>query len=156
METETSNTHSKRRWWFLPVLLTFIVLFVLMQFARFVVPPFKISNPPSRYTVQWDSPRTQSLWQKTCGDCHSNETVWPWYSYVAPFGWLIAYDVNQGRDEFNISDGDSEDDEIAEVIQDGEMPPAIYLIIHNDAKLSEIDKNDLIYGLRSSLGSSGR
>jgi hypothetical protein len=154
METETSNTHSKRRWWFLPVLLTFIVLFVLMQFARFVVPPFKISNPPSRYTVQWDSPRTQSLWQKTCGDCHSNETVWPWYSYVAPFGWLIAYDVNQGRDEFNISDGDSEDDEIAEVIRDGEMPPAIYLIIHNDAKLSEADKNDLISGLRSSLGSS--
>ena len=46
-------------------------------------------NPPLNAEPAWDNPRTQELTVRACFDCHSNETVWPWYSYIAPISWLI-------------------------------------------------------------------
>ena len=45
------------------------------------------SNPPVTAEPNWDSPETRALFKRACFDCHSNETVWPWYAYVAPFSW---------------------------------------------------------------------
>lgn len=134
--------------------LAIVALFILMQFARFVVPAFKISNPPVQRPLQWDSARTETLWNIACRDCHSNETVWPWYAYIAPFGWLAAFDVNQGRDEVNLSEGEFDLAEMIEAIFEGKMPPAQYLIIHTDAKLSDVDKQALVNGLLASLPSN--
>lgn len=127
-------------------------VFVLMQFARFVVPEFKLDNPPVMHTVNWDSPETERLWQTACADCHSNETVYPWYSYVAPSGWLVAHDVHEGRSEFNVSTNYHINvNEMAEVIREGEMPPAIYTIMHLDAVLSDAEQQALIDGLRATF-----
>lgn len=134
-------------------LIACVILLILMQFVRFVVSPFKIENPPSTYTVEWDSPRTQTLWDETCGDCHSNETTWPWYSYIAPVGWLVAHDVHDGRDHVNISTDQIYVGEMIEAIREGEMPPAIYTVMHPDAKLDDVEKDDLIAGLRATFGS---
>lgn len=133
-----------------------IGIFVLMQFARFIIPEFKLDNPPVTHTVNWDSPETERLWNIACADCHSNETVYPWYSYVAPVGWLIAHDTHEGRAELNISENHRiELREMVEVINEGEMPPAIYTVIHSNANLSDADKQALIAGLRATFSNTG-
>lgn len=129
-----------------------IIGFVLAQFGRFVIPDFKLDNPPVTQTVNWDSPETERLWNIACADCHSNETIYPWYSYVAPVGWLIAHDTHEGRGYFNSSTDPSLDmDEMAEEIEEGKMPLPIYLITHPDAELSAEDKQVLIDGLRATF-----
>jgi mono/diheme cytochrome c family protein len=54
-------------------------------------------NPQVTQESRWDSARTRALAARACFDCHSNETVWPWYSNVAPVSWLIQRDVDEGR-----------------------------------------------------------
>jgi len=123
--------------------------FVLAQFGRFIIPEFKLDNPPIEQTINWDSPETERLWHTACADCHSNETVYPWYSYVAPVGWLVAHDTHEGREYLNVSvDGTVDLEEIIEKIEEGEMPLPIYTITHKDAILSDADQQALIDGLR--------
>jgi mono/diheme cytochrome c family protein len=109
--------------------------------------------------VNWDSPQTADLFGRACADCHSNETVWPWYARVAPVSWLVARDVNEGREEFNLSDLSSLNGrklnemprEIDEKVSEGEMPMAIYLPLHPGAVLSAAEKQALIDGLQKTL-----
>ena len=125
----------------------------LMQFGRFVVPEFKLDNPPVTHTVNWDSAETERLWNQTCADCHSNETVYPWYSYVAPVGWLVAHDTHEGRSELNISTNQNIDlEEMIESIREGEMPMPIYTITHPEARLTDAEKQMLINGLQATFG----
>ena len=132
-----------------------IVIFVIMQFVRFIVPEFALDNPPITNTVAWDSPETEALWTTACADCHSNETVYPWYSYVAPVGWLIAHDTHEGRDKLNISDSNRvELREMIEVIEEGQMPLPIYTTMHPDAALTDSQRTALIEGLRATFGTT--
>lgn len=133
-----------------------LAVFGLMQFARFVVPDFKLDNPPVTRVVQWDSPETARLWNTACADCHSNETVYPWYAYIAPVGWLVAHDTHEGRASLNVSTGHNLDvDEMVDVIREGEMPLPIYTLMHADARLSDSDKQALIGGLQATFGGAG-
>ncbi len=113
------------------------------------------TNPPVSGEPAWDSPETRALVQRACFDCHSNETVWPWYSKVAPVSWLVYRDVKEGRGKLNFSEWGVERqedlDEIVEVIREGEMPMPIYLIQHPEARLSAGEKQALITGLQNSL-----
>ncbi len=113
------------------------------------------TNPPVVAEPNWDSPRTRELFMRTCGDCHSNETVWPWYSRVFPVSALIANDVNEGRVRFNISEWgvrEYEAGEAAEIVQEGEMPPAQFLLMHPEARLTPAEKQELIKGLIATFG----
>jgi hypothetical protein len=88
------------------------------------------------------------LLRASCYDCHSNETHYPWYSYVAPAKWLVIRDVEQGRSNLNFSEWDTLKardkvkllDEMAEEVDDGTMPMPIYTFIHRGAALDESDK----------------
>lgn len=125
-----------------------LLLFLVFQFIPY---GHNHTNPPVLAEPQWDSPQTRALFYRACGDCHSNETTWPWYSNIAPISWLVLHDVEGGRSRFNVSEwGTSKDmeiDEISEVILEGEMPPAVYLPMHPSARLSPEEKNALIQGL---------
>jgi len=102
--------------------------------------------------VVWTSRVTEQLWNQSCRDCHSNETVYPWYSYVAPVGWFIANDTHEGRDVLNISeDSRVEWDEMVEVIEEGEMPLPIYITMHPEANLSDAQRETLIAGIRATF-----
>lgn len=108
------------------------------------------TNPTVAAEPVWDSPQSRALAQRACFDCHSNETVWPWYSRVAPMSWLVRRDVDEGREKLNFSEwgqGRDERDEMAEVVQEGEMPMPIYLLMHPEAVLSNAEKQQLINGL---------
>ena len=130
-----------------------IVLLILIQ----LIPYGKDhSNPPVTGEPVWDSERTQELFSRSCRDCHSNETVWPWYTHVAPASWLAQFDVEHGREKFNVSEwgrpGKNEGDEAAEEVRKGKMPPFFYIPLHPEAKLSETERQELLDGLIATFG----
>ena len=105
-------------------------------------------NPPVGKSVEWDSARTKALFDRACMDCHSNETVWPWYSKVAPISWVIARHVNEGRGSFNVSAFHEEGGPNAvSSIESGKMPLASYLYLHPKARLNPEERATLIKGL---------
>jgi len=83
--------------------------------------------------------------QKSCYDCHSNNTQYPWYSNIQPLGWWLQSHVNEGKQELNFSEfGTYEQkkakhkfEEIEEVVREGEMPLSSYTLIHRDTKLTQ-------------------
>jgi mono/diheme cytochrome c family protein len=112
------------------------------------------ANPAIVQEPKWDSPATRELAKRACFDCHSNETVWPWYSNIAPVSWLVAQDTYEGRDRLNFSDwvsGDIELDELQRIFERGEMPPAQYTMIHAGARLTDAERQQLLKGLQNSL-----
>jgi hypothetical protein len=121
-------------------------LFIAIQFV-----PVERTNPPISQSVVWDSPETERLARAACYDCHSNETVWPWYNNIAPISWRVTQHVNEGRQKLNFSEWDKpqEDaDETIEVIQEGEMPLRDYLLMHPEADLSTAEQQTLINGIQ--------
>lgn len=128
---------------------TLVGLAVLIQFL-----PVERTNPPVTREVLWDSEVTRDLARQSCYDCHSNETVWPWYSSVAPMSWLVAKDVVEGRTHLNFSTWDQPNeapDEIIEMVEDGEMPLRKYTLLHPQARLSDEMRAALVRGLRATL-----
>lgn len=103
----------------------------------------QVANPPAEVV---------SVLKSACYDCHSNETVYPWYSKIAPVSWWLANHINEGREHLNFStygqisaeDKGKVMEEIAEVIQKNEMPLGSYTWLHREAKLNEAQKNMLI------------
>jgi cytochrome c551/c552 len=112
------------------------------------------ANPPVQGEPKWSSPQVRELAARACFDCHSNETVWPWYSNVAPMSWLIQRDVDQGRRRLNFSQWNAPQRgsrDVAESIQRGSMPQWYYVMLHPSAKLSSADIQTLVQGLGASL-----
>lgn len=107
--------------------------------------PYGWQHPnPSVIAAAPLSGRAAELVEAACADCHSNETDWPIYSYVAPMSWLVRHDVEEGREAFNLSDWDefaSEADDAAEETLDGDMPPRQYELAHPDARLSAEERS---------------
>lgn len=114
------------------------------------------ANPPVIAEPRWDSAQTREVFFNGCADCHSNQTVWPWYSNVAPVSWLITRDVQEGRAGFNVSEWgrpENEGDDSAETVQEGTMPPWFYTPLHPAANLSSGEKQAFIDGLIATFGS---
>lgn len=96
-----------------------------------------------------------SVLNRACRDCHSNDTVWPWYSRVAPVSWIIAGDVQKGRRRLNFSQwnrsggGANESaEEICPQMRSRAMPPRTYLALHPVARLREADVDTVCAGMR--------
>ncbi|MCA1815722.1 MAG: heme-binding domain-containing protein [Acidobacteria bacterium] len=133
------------------VVVAFAVAFVCAQFYRPAMTNAAVD--PSR-TVEARlrvTPEVQSILKRSCNDCHTNQTRFPWYSKVAPASWLLAQDIREGRDHLNFSDWASYDEEeqdlllqnICRITKRGAMPLGNYLYIHHDAKLAEADVTTL-------------
>lgn len=135
-----------------PVALVLLALLLLLQLLPMGQPR---TNPPVSAEPAWDSPRTRELFVRGCADCHSNQTRWPWYSRVAPVSWLVANDVAEGREHFNVSQWNQpqdDADEAAEKLREGEMPLRIYLPTHPEAWFSASERAELIAGLEATFG----
>ncbi len=112
--------------------------------------PVPRDNPP----VESEVPATEavrSILRRSCYDCHSNESRWPWYAYLAPISWWVAYDVHEAREHMNFSTWARYDakeqakhlEEAWEEVEEGEMPLFYYLWLHPDHKLSASDRTAL-------------
>jgi hypothetical protein len=135
--------------WLRIFLIGIVALAVLALLIQIIPYGHDHTNPAVVEEPNWDSPQTRELAQRACFDCHSNETVWPWYSNIAPVSWLIYHDVSDGRQHLNLSEGggQSSANEIRRVLQSGEMPPANYLLLHPEARLTDQERQALIDGL---------
>lgn len=136
---------------FLVLLGVFFAMFAALQLVR----PER-TNPPVDPSMRLDAQLTvprevAAILERSCRDCHTNETRWPWYSQVAPPSLLLAHDVREGRDELNFSEwgdydaetADEQLEEICEMVTDGEMPLRPYTWLHPDARLSAADVSRL-------------
>jgi uncharacterized membrane protein len=98
------------------------------------------------------TPRVLHVFERSCQNCHSENTEWPWYSYVAPASMMIESDVARARSEMNLSrwsEYSVEDQQailtsLAAAVRSAEMPPSRYTMIHPQSKLSE-EERQLIY-----------
>ena len=136
------------------ILIVIGVVLVLAILAQLVPLPLRGNNPPVVAEPKWDSPQTRALAKRACFDCHSNETTWPWYSYVAPVSWLIYRDVTEGRSRLNFSEWNQNQPaalEASEQVLSGEMPPSIYLPLHPSSRLTTAERQQLATGLNNSL-----
>ena len=87
----------------------------------------------------------KQLIKTSCADCHSNKTVYPWYSEIAPVSWYLAQHVNEGKEHLNFSEWAAYNNnqkshiinDLKEVLEDHEMPLKSYLIIHKDAEMTQ-------------------
>jgi hypothetical protein len=137
-----------------------LVGIALVGFLAIQLVPVDRSNPPVVSEPNWDSPETRALAVRACFDCHSNETKWPWYSYVAPISWTVSRDVQYGRRVLNFSDwanvrGEGRSaGEMAEAISGGYMPPSIYTQRHPEAVLTSAERQALIDGLQATVSQS--
>jgi len=127
---------------------TSVVLVTALVLIQFV--PVDQTNPAVETDVP-ASPEVRAVLRRSCYDCHSNETVWTWYSQIAPVSWLIARDVHEGRKQLNFStwnrlstaDQSKALHESWEKVAEGEMPLWFYLPMHPEARLSAQDRTTL-------------
>ena len=134
--------------WIRRGILVAVAVFVAIQFVPY---GWSHSNPPVIQDAPWPNEQAAEIARVSCYDCHSNETDWPIYSYVAPMSWLVRQDVDEGRDELNFSDWDDAENEVDDAIktiEDAEMPPSQYTVIHGDARLTNDEQRILITALQ--------
>jgi len=125
------------------VLLGILVVFILIQMIR---PTKNDSRNDINHisTVIAVPNEVQEIFKTSCNDCHSNNTIYPWYSEVAPVSWYLAQHINEGKEHMNLSEwtvyNKNQQDHILkdfeEVLETHEMPLKSYLIIHKDAEMT--------------------
>ena len=133
--------------WLKRLALTVGIVLVVIQVFR----PAR-TNPPSDPTHEMQTnlnivPAVSNILNRSCNDCHSNRTIWPWYSQVAPASWLVVSDVNRGRKALNFSEWTSYPaetrqkrlSEVCKEVSEGEMPGFPYTLMHSAATLSKTD-----------------
>ncbi len=131
-----------------------LLLAVLVLFAGAQLFNPARTNPPVKndfLTATQPPAAVAASVRAACYDCHSHETVWPWYAHVAPVSWLIVSDTTEGREHLNLSDWPTEPDRaikkldrINEAVDDREMPPKKYTLIHANARLTETQRKEIL------------
>ncbi|MDQ2855891.1 MAG: heme-binding domain-containing protein [Acidobacteriota bacterium] len=133
------------------LVLVVVIVFVVIQFKR----PAR-TNPPVNeaqtiYAQTQMTPQVSAILERSCRDCHSNKTVWPWYTNVSPISWFIVDHVNEGRRNLNISEWTQYDknrqgrklQQICDQVTDGSMPLSTYTPLHRGSKPSPEDVKTL-------------
>jgi hypothetical protein len=134
-----------------PALLIVVVVLVGIQFVPIsnTAPPI---DPAQTLERQVAVPaNVKAILDRSCRDCHSNETSWPLYARIAPFSWLLASHVRQGREDMNLSEWGQYDAgaardilvEVCRQVKKGAMPKWSYALVHRSAALSSADVTTL-------------
>ena len=133
----------KIKWVLLATAVVAIPLFFIHPFGK--VKAANSANP--LLTGAQTEASVIEVMQRSCASCHSEQTVWPWYSYVPPMSWMVEKDVRDGREHFNMSHWNEKSaekrmeilSEISVMVRNKQMPLPRYTLLHPDAKLSEAD-----------------
>jgi hypothetical protein len=139
------------------ILLVILAAFILIQFIR----PEKNNskNEMNAISTVMEIPvEVAKIIQTSCADCHSNSTKYPWYSKIAPASWYLAQHVNDGKEHLNFSEWTAYNKDqqkhvlkdIMEVLNEREMPLISYLLIHEEAKLTE-NQYQILYDWANSI-----
>jgi hypothetical protein len=134
------------------ILFVVVIIFVAIQFYRPARNMSKAVSTNDITNVHPPSSEVNNILQKACNDCHSNNSNYPWYTNIQPFGMWIQDHIDEGKSELNFSEFKTytakrqakKMHEIEEMIEENEMPLYSYTIIHRNAKLTDIEKQQLI------------
>lgn len=140
-----------------------ILVLLLVQFI-----PVNRSNPPLNTGEDLVYSRMvpgdlQQLLQNACYDCHSFETEYPWYSYVAPVSFIIRHHIKEAREKVNFSiwntymdkRKDHTLDECIEVLEEQKMPLKSFTWLHPEARLSDVQREELIQFFKDQVAALG-
>jgi hypothetical protein len=129
------------------IAIVLIVGFIIIQFIRpdFTNPPVNQAETLEAATQVPDN--VKAILGRSCADCHTNETKYPWYAKIQPSAWFLKGHIEDGRRELNLSLWKTYEprrqrrklSEICEQVQAKEMPLPSYLWIHSDSKMSDED-----------------
>lgn len=133
------------------LVIVLAVAFIGIQFVRPARTNPAVDESQTIGALMQMKPEVGSILDRSCRDCHSNKTVWPWYTQVAPVSWWLSDHVNEGRRELNLSEWgklprDRQERKLRQMcdeVTDGQMPLSSYLPMHPAARLSEQDKKTL-------------
>ena len=129
-----------------------LVGFAIIQF----IPVDKVNKPVDKtknfVEVKNTQAKVSELIKNACYDCHSDETVYPKYAYIAPFSWSVKSHVNDGREHLNFSVWTTYNDDLKrnmltksiQTIENKAMPMSAYIIYHKEANLSQAERGLLI------------
>lgn len=131
------------------IIIAFVIIIQLIPSGR---PEIKNDNPDDLISNNIVPDSVELVLRNACYDCHSNETYYPWYSFVAPVSWLVSRDTKLGRADLNFSEWESLSkmdkakllDEISDEVKGGAMPMPIYILMHPEAKLTMNQREMLI------------
>ena len=132
-----------------------VLLGVAILAAQFIRPAKNISRPPggigieSRFAVP---PQVMQVFKRSCYDCHSDSTVYPWYAEIQPVGWWLNSHIEHAKRGINFDRFGSyrlmrqygKLGDIVEQLRNDEMPLGSYLFIHRYARLTQDEKEDVI------------
>lgn len=131
-----------------------IALGVILVVIQFIHPARNQSNDNTNsITTRYAVPEpVMAVLKTSCFDCHSNNTVYPWYANIQPVAWLLADHINDGKRHLNFSEFTKRKiavqnhklEEVIEEVKEGEMPLYSYTWIHKDAILTQAQKDLLI------------
>jgi cytochrome c551/c552 len=144
------------------ILLIIIIILIAIQFIR---PAKNQSNDvlTSDISHVYTVPQNVSvILKKACNDCHTNNTVYPWYAQIQPVGWWLNHHIEEGKDELNFNEFGAyavprqyhKLEEVVEQVKESEMPIWSYTLIHTNAKLTDEEKQTLInwaQGIRNTM-----
>jgi hypothetical protein len=135
------------------ILIVGVVIFVILQFIRPTANRSAGESPTaiqSRYPVPAE---VHDLLRRSCYDCHSDNTIYPWYSYIEPVGWFLNNDITEGKKELNFDEFTAypvwrqirKFQAIRQQLEDGKMPLPSYTIIHVSSILTPEEKGRIIH-----------
>lgn len=139
-----------------------IIVYIIATIIGIQFIPIERTNPPIvpdyEFLNMKNPPENIAHFLRTsCYDCHSNETNFPWYAYVAPVSWIVTNDIDDGRKHLNFSEwglypskrANHKLEEIVEEVKEGEMPLSSYVFMHSEARLSEKQRAELVNWFKS-------
>ena len=132
------------------IVVGLVAILILIQII-----PANRTNPPVNPSRSLEAhvevpPEVQAILKRSCYDCHSSATVWPWYTHVAPVSWYVIHDVNTGRSHVNFQDWEAQVNEqegkehlglTCKLVREGKMPPADYRAMHKGTDVSPEETN---------------
>lgn len=144
------------------VLLGLLAVFIIIQFFRPEKNASSASTPNDLFAHYQSPDSLMQLIKTACYDCHSNNTVYPWYSQIQPVAWWLDDHIKVGKKKFNFSEfstyepkkADHKMEELIEMVKENEMPLQSYTIIHTDSRLTpeqRVAMTDWAAGIRKQI-----
>lgn len=137
---------------FKSILVLLLIAFIVIQFFG-IDKSVPDTSPESDFIAVYSPPsEVESILKSACYDCHSNETIYPWYSNIQPVGWWLQDHIDHARNHVNFStwsEYSQEDktdilEELAEEVDEGGMPLESYTWIHEEARLTDQQRETLV------------
>jgi hypothetical protein len=134
------------------ILTVLLAVFIVIQFFRPTKNQSTAPTPDDIFNHYAAPDSIKSLIHRSCYDCHSNNTLYPWYAEIQPVAWWLDHHIEEGKGELNFSDFEAFNirfksrklDEVIDLVRNEEMPLKSYLISHSEARLSPAQRVGII------------